>query len=86
MVVASSMVLARFQSSVAFGYDCRQVRQCELIRLPPFPIARTPLFGDPYEAKGLDFADTRANCVPAHAEFVKVAVCHRQLAVLLASW
>ena len=65
--------------------DRRLMRQRELVWLPPLAITRATLFGNPYEAKGLDFADTRANCVPAHAEFVKVAVCHRQLAVLLAS-
>jgi hypothetical protein len=65
--------------------DSREVRQRELVWLPPFPIARTPFFGNPYEAKSLDFAHARANCVPAHAELVEVAVCHRQLAILLAT-
>ena len=49
---------------IVFG---RQMGERELIWLPPVPIARTTLFSDAYEAKGLDLADSWADCVPADA-------------------
>ena len=49
---------------IVFG---RQMGERELIWLPPLPIACATLFGDPYEAKGLDLADSWADCVPADA-------------------